>query len=221
MDYLIKMNGKKQAVLCVLLSVMIGISMFMVSASTVESINDESGFYVTLDISQYRDDVLLERRVIENDYILRNFAYLWLHMLCGDRYLDAITDYKTIDIDNVERAGKVATVFFDHDFGMIRIGTDSTPVAVTDYHLGTEAFQKVVDDAEIWYSSNEFNVTFDATIVSDGSYTITEAGLSAKYADTTSSLYHTLMNRDVFAGIAIVNGDVLVIRYIYRFNVGL
>ena len=219
MDYLIELNGKKQVVLCVLLSVMIGTCMFMMSASTVQS-EDVNGYYVTLDISQYRDDVLIDRRVITDDYILRNFAHMWLEILSGDRYLDALGDYKTTDISNVLRQGTATKFYIEDSKTTIRIGTDSTPVTVNDYKLETQVLSAIVDDGATWYNGDQFNVTADATIVSDGSYTITEAGLSISKTDGGDADRHTLVCRDVFSGIAIVNGDVLVIRYIFQFNVG-
>ncbi len=222
MVYLIKMNGKRQAVLCVLISLMIGTSMFMLSISQAVPIEVKEGFYVTLDISQYRNDVLISRQVIDDDYILRNMPYLWINLLAGSRTGDAITDYKLNDIANVER-----TIHYNEiivrpaPYSYIRLGTDNTAVAVTNYALGAEVLKQVVDDGHIWVSVNEFNVTADTTIISDGAYTIKEAGLSIGVSDGTGSIREILICRDVFSGITIVNADVIIIRYIFRFNVGL
>ena len=218
MVYLIKMNGKRQAVLCVLLSVMIGTCMFMLSTSTVEAIEERTGNYIVLDMSQYREGELIHREVIEDDYILRNYARMWLYLLSGKRMADAGVDYRMTDRVNSEKPWITSKFYVNEDEAEIRLGTGSTPVAVTDYKLQTEVLNQLVDDSSIWTSGNEFNVTYDTTIVSDGSYTITEAGISI---DTVSSSDGFLMCRDVFSGISIVNGDVLVIRYIFRFNVGL
>jgi len=221
MDYLIEMNGKKQAVLCVLLSVMIGTCMFMLSTSTVESVEDTNGYYVTLDISHYRDDVLLERQVIEDDYITRNFVYMWLNIFSGDRYADANADYRMTDIVNILRVPPTGYVYYDETTTRIRIGSGNTPVAITDYTIETPIASQFVDDVDIWYNGNEFNITADTTIVASGAYTIREAGVTIGYPDAGATARQTLMCRDVFSGISVVNGDVIILRYIFQFNVGL
>ena len=213
------MNGKKQAVLCVLLSVMIGTCVFIVNIAPVESSVGDSGYYVTLELSHYRDDVLLEKRVIEDDYILRNFVHMWLNILSGSRYVDAFINYKTVDVDNIERTPVVSKVYFANSLPQIRLGTGNNPVAVTDYQLQTQVLSQVIDDVEQWFSGNQFNVTADTTIVSDGTYSITESGLTIALYDVVTAR-QTLICRDTFSAINVINGDIIVVRYIFRFNVG-
>ncbi len=192
--------------------------MFMVNASTVVTTEDASGFYVTLDISQYRDDVLIDKRVVEDDYILRNLVYVVLNMLSGHRSADASADYRPSDLDNVAVVLS-SKIYLTPTYASIRLGTGVNAVAVTNYKLQTEVLSQQVDDGTIWVTGNEFNVTADTTIVSDGSYSLTEAGLVAGVG--IGAPKYVLICRDVFAPIAVINGDVIVVRYIFRFNVGL
>lgn len=196
--------------------------MFMVSASTAETIEEANGYYVTLDISQYRDDVLIDRRVITDDYILRNYAYMWLNMFAGKKYASADDDYKIVDVNNVEYAFKSISVHFGGAGvpSYVGLGTGTSPVAVTDYHLQTRVLSEVVTDSTIWVSGNEFNVTADSTLVVNGTYSITESGLIVGYG-TTIGTKMFLICRDVFDAIEVNNADVIIIRYIFRFNVGL
>lgn len=218
MVYLIELNSKQHTVLCVLLSVMIGTCLFIVNFAPVESSVNNGGYYVTLELSQYRDGELLQKQVIEDDYILRNFAHMMIVPLSGDRYGDATSTYKLTDVLNVERS--MTYLYLTNTMSRVRLGTGTDAVAVTNYKLQTEVLQQVPDDANIWVSGNEFNVTTDSTIVSDASYAITEAGLSiALYAG--GDYRDTLICRDVFSPIQVANLDVIVVRYIFRFNVGL
>ncbi len=194
--------------------------MFMLNTSQAVPSDVKEGFYVTLDISQYRDDVLISRQVIEDDYILRNMAYLWLNLLSGDRQIDANNDYKFTDVDNVLRTFHSLETSVQSSYASIRLGTGSDAVVVANYKLQTEVLSQAVDDGSIWVNGNEFNLTADATIVSDGTYGITEAGLSCGFLVAPTTMYNTLVCRDVFSAINVVSGDVIVIRYIFRFNVG-
>ena len=179
---------------------------------------DKRGYYVTLELYQYREGELIDKRVVEDDYILRNWVYLWLNILAGDRKAEARDDYKLIDIDNVERTFTLNKIYFNQYGGVIYLGTGSNPVAVTNYALQTEVLNQQVDDVHIWINGNQFNVTSDSTIVSDGSYTITEAGLTMGIH--LGAIYEVLICRDVFSGINVNIDDVIVVRYIFRFNLG-
>jgi len=180
---------------------------------------DKSGYYVTLELYQYREGELIDKRIIEDDYILRNWVYTWLNMLAGDRMGDAYNNYKLTDINNIERSF-TSKVWFSKTMDRVRLGTGTNPVAVTNYQLQTELFAQVPDDGHIWVTGNQFNVTTDATIVSDGSYSITECGLSIGIGDSVNVARDILICRDVFSPIAVNNADVIVVRYIFRFNLG-
>jgi len=194
--------------------------MFYVTIPIALTDNDEdkSGYYVTLEIYQYRDDELIDKRIVENDFILRNFVYFWLNWFSGDRYVSASSDYKLLDVDNVERKFDATQIQFIQTSAYIRMGTGTTPVAVANYKLQTEVMKQVVDDGTIWVNGNQFNVTFDSTLVSDGAYTITETGINMNVADDGDVYRQVLICRDVFSGIEIKTADVIIIRYIFRFN---
>jgi len=55
-------------------------------------------------------------------------------------------------------------------------------------------------------------------MISDDSYSITEAGLIIGINTYFGTSEYILICRDVFSPIAILNGDVIVVRYIFRFN---
>ena len=202
----------------IFISIILGSSLYILNNS-VEAIEDENngGYYVTLELYHYRGGELIDKRIIENDYILRNFVNMWLNILSGDRHTEARTDYKFRDITNTERTFPVSKVWFDENNAQIRLGTGANPVTVTNYKLQTEVLSQIIDDASIWVNVNQFNVTADTTIISDNSYSIKECGLSIEIADATTSRT-TLICRDVFSAINVDNTDVIVIRYIFRFN---
>jgi len=209
----------------ILISIILGSSLYMLN-NNVEAMEDEdkSGYYVTLEIYQYREGELIDKRVIEDDFILRNLVYSYLLMASGDRSLEAKANYKLIDLNNVAKILKTgftsAWMFYAGGANptSIRLGTGTNPVAVTNYKLQTEVLIQDVDDGHIWVSGNQFNVTADSTIVSDDSYSITECGLSV-YWHADSGFCTILICRDVFSPIAVNNGDVIMVRYIFRFNV--
>lgn len=214
------MKTAHQITACLLISIILGSSLFYLTTPTALTDNDEdkSGYYVTLEIYQYREGELIDKRIIEDDFILRNWVYMWLNILSGARHNEARSDYIAKDRDNVERQFHSSKVWFQDIMGRIRLGTGTNPVAVTNYKLQTEVFAQVPDDAHIWVNGNQFNVTSDATIVSDGSYSITECGLSIFINDSTDAARDILICRDVFSPISVNNADVIVVRYIFRFN---
>jgi len=202
----------------ILISVILGSSLYMLNNNVVAlEDEDKRGYYVTLELYQYRDGELIDKRIIEDDYILRNLAYLYLHALSGDRYSDSKDNYIFIDTDNAEFQ-IVTKIYFKPSYATIKLGTGTNPVAVTNYKLQTEVLSQQVDDGTIWVVGNQFNVTADSTMVSDGSYSITEAGLKIGFGEIYASPKHFLICRDVFSPISVVNADVIVVRYIFRFN---
>jgi len=180
---------------------------------------DKRGYYVTLELYQYREGELIDKRIVEDDYMLRNLVHMYLLVASGYRRSDAVADYKIRDLTNIERSGKLGAYAwqFYSQYTTIMLGTGSNPVAVTDYKLQTKVLSQLVNDGHIWVVGNQFNVTGDSTIVSDGSYSITECGLSVGW-NGESAVYYALICRDVFSAISVNNGDVIVVRYIFRFN---
>ena len=215
------MKTAHQITACLLISVILGSSLFYLTTPKALTDNDEdkSGYYVTLEIYQYRDGELIDKHIIEDDFILRNYAYMFINILSGERYADANNNYKVIDIDNVEHSftNQIYFGYMHSHPAKIRLGTGTNPVAVTNYKLQTEVLNQVVDDGSIWVNGNQFNVTADSTMVSDGSYIITECGLSVGFG-VSGGADSFLICRDVFSGITINNADVIVVRYIFRFN---
>ena len=208
------MKTAHQITAILLISVILGSSLFYLTTPIALTDNDEdkSGYYVTLEIYQYREGELIDKHIVEDDFILRNWVYLWLNIFCGDRWSES-NDYKLQDIDNVERALPF-NLWFVPEYAKIRLGTGTNPVTVTNYKLQTEVLSLLIDDGTVWVTGNQFNVTSDMTIVSDDSYSITEAGLSIRVID-----YEYLICRDVFSPISVNLDDVIMVRYIFRFNI--
>jgi len=204
----------------ILISVILGSSLYVLNNNVVAlEDEDKRGYYVTLELYQYREGELIDKRVVDDDYILRNMVYMWLYALSGDRYVDVYNTYKMVDIDNVERQFDYSKIYFSRAEDRVRLGIGTNPVVVTNYALQTEVLNQKVDDGTIWVVGNQFNVTADSTIVSDGSYSISECGLSI-HLYCSGGLYSVLMCRDVFSPISVNNADVIVVRYIFRFNLG-
>jgi len=181
---------------------------------------DKSGYYVTLELYQYREGELIDKRIIEDDYILRNLVHIFLLTLSGDRYGAAPARYPIYDINGVLRTGHTApgaSWFFTSSTATIRLGTGSNPVSITNYALQTQVMEQVVDDGEIWITVNQFNVTADSTMIADGAYAIRECGLSSAWREV-SLTPEVLLCRDVFSAINVDAGDVITVRYIFRFN---
>lgn len=172
------------------------------------------GYYVVLELEQYRDGELIHRDVIEDDLILKNFALMVSVLFSGLDSGDAISvDYR--DLSGTFRTPS-ATFSMDGDDigadGVCHLGTGTTSPTVNDYVLETPVLEEIVADAYIVTSGTQMNVTIDTTFISDGSYSISEAGLQTQIS------YEMLMCRDTFTPFNVVLNDVIFVRYIWRLN---
>jgi len=213
------MKTVTQLIACFLISIILGTSLYGLTTPIALPDNDnEDGYFVTLELYQYRDGELIDTRIVEDDYILRNLVYIYLLGLAGDRSVESRAAYKIIDLTNVERTGSASSgLYFTSTDARIRVGTGSNPVSISNYALQTEVMTQVVDDGKIWSNGNQFNVTADSTMVSPSAYAIRECGLSVSWFDA-SAFKTVLICRDVFSAINLNAGDVLTVRYIFRFN---
>lgn len=181
----------------------------------------------TLIIDVFNSQGLLKSHYLKNDdLILDNYRYFWGAVFTGNvSPVDAalVDDGGNNRSVRVHVAGVNTNTVADsgsgtgNKGGYIGIGTGTTAPARTDYSLETqvESYTAPTAGYPTWDSASG-NVTISASIPITNTRTITEACLSARWVDTSGSVYYFTMFRDTWAGTSTVSGDTMVITYIHQ-----
>ena len=179
-----------------------------------ESESHEGGNFMMVELEHRNSEgELLDKRCIKDDLILRNMAYWMAVQGGGTDYVEAQTTYRAKKTDGALVSHTNARIDFLATIASVYIGTGTTAPAVTDYALETSVMDELVVDRLYWNSGTQFNVTVDSLFLIDGTYAITEIGLSAGLEGG-----QVLMARDTFTAINVVAGDTLTTRYFFLAN---
>ena len=179
----------------------------------------DEGYYVVLELEHYNPEgELLEKQVIDNDLITRQYAYM-LYRGFGGLDWQEEKPFDNKDEDGTNRnyyAQSLCTIAGTQ--AKIAIGTGTDTPTISDYSLDTKVGEETVNDVRIWYNGNQMNLTIDTTFLIESSYSITETGLFTYVKGSLSSYYHMMMCRDTFNAISVDSGDTLTVRYVWVFN---
>lgn len=205
----------KQYALAVLIIILAsqGVAYYKLSTASDEA---KSGYYFMVEIEQRdADGNLVDKRCIEDDLILRNWAYWQTWQMSGDDFNDMRATYYPKDTTGASIT--VGSPFYDpyitYTNAYMHIGEGAVAPAIGDYVLGSQVMQERITDRLFWESGTQFNCTFDCLFLIDGTYAITEVGMS-----TNLEAKQMMVCRDTFPAINVNAGDTLLVRYFLLFN---
>lgn len=176
------------------------------------------------------DGNLRGTRYKDNDLILTNFRNFLVAMFTSQTtgtitasMTDIANAAKTI---NVRVTANVNTNTWcdtqsdtENKGGQMAIGEGSTAPVVANYGMETiyGAYVRVTDGFP-QYDPVTHNVTITSTFDIAASKTITEAGLFVSWVDSTGNVFTFAMTRDTFTGIAVVDGDTVVVTLVFHLS---
>lgn len=183
----------------------------------------------------YDNNGNLKQRVEKNNDLImdsfRNFLINWLftsYNSAGARTvaLDDISDTSRTYNVRTNDGGTYANYFVDSSTGTdskggyIGIGTGTTAPTVSDYNLESLYGSKVqVTGGYPTWTSASGDITITGTVSITSSVTITEGALFVRWLPSSgSTTYYTMMTRDTFTGIDVVNGDTFVLTIVINLS---
>jgi len=207
----------------------------LISVSTYSTVNNilakekdvskvketSENFKMIAEIEVKKPDGTTVKQCVDDDIILRNYAYLLNEMFDGSNAVDreyTCTDgvTRTIRYDSGD-----PYILFRKERSRIYVGTDSTTPTITDYALGSSITYEDVTGHIIQSNGNEFNMSIVTVWNPSSSYNVREMGLTtSRNNPSDSNVYDVMICRDVFSSISVENGDTVTLRYVWVFNEG-
>ncbi len=111
-----------------------------------------------------------------------------------------------------EMSGLLLTDIGGNAFDYIAIGTGTTAAAISDTTLETEQMRVAGTGTQLTTTTTNDTAHLESTFNIVSTLAITEAGI------LNAGALGTLLNRQIFAAINVVNGDVLVIKWDISFS---
>jgi hypothetical protein len=209
------MNSKTGIIVLLIAGLCLGIGVTTPPRPQPIMVQDSENFWsIGLGVDVTRDGEMVNTQYVENDYLLRNFAYIFMNMFRGDS-----ASIELRETDGTYKGGfGTFALHFSRNTADVIVGSSDTAVALDDYALGN---QVQAENVEEWYLSNisnEYNITVISNIAANADYNLKEVGIIV-VLDNADNYY--LLCRDVITTVPISTGDIITVRYVWRFNVGL